>query len=328
MNLKTPRHRDTEAQRKSRREKNKGKEPKNKSFSVFAFDLLSFVFPLCLCVSVVRGFRIFLVLCVCGLAWASPADAYLRWRLLEQEKLPDGGSQLTFALESPPQGLPWDALDIVYLSWPMPRSRASSRPHPPAPPEAFRGKAAPDQASFVLYSGRPEGIELNARAEKDGRVYYARSFVYAHGESGRSDPESERLDLAPSWPGFSLVASGGRYYRAQTGSEVILRTELAPAHVKVFDGGHLSALLSARDGGLYRYTPLDDPETGKTWRSAKSLVFAAELPDARTRVSFHLPIFRAYYGKLDYPGGLWMLAASALSALAWVLWQGRKFPWR
>ncbi|MDR0576144.1 MAG: hypothetical protein LBI87_01045 [Candidatus Accumulibacter sp.] len=264
----------------------------------------------------------------CGVARGAEVGDYLRWRLLGQERTPDGGSALTFALESPPDRLPWESLEVVYRVFAFQRPGSSGAPGVPAPPEIYRKKAAPDETKIVLYSGRPARIELNARAEKGGQAYYARTLVHAFGESGRGDPESERLETAPSWPGFDLVASGGRYLRAQADGEVILRTGQKPARVEVFDDGSLAATLPANDEGRYGYTPSLDPKIQKTWRSFKSLVFAAELPDARTRFSFHLPVYRAYYGRIDYRGGLAALAASALAALAWVGWRGRKFRWR
>ncbi|MDR2787195.1 MAG: hypothetical protein LBD06_02310 [Candidatus Accumulibacter sp.] len=256
----------------------------------------------------------------CDAARGSTIDDFLRWRLLGNVETPDGGTLVRLALESPPECLPWEKLEIIYRSFPR-RSKLE-------PPEIHRKKIKPDQTEITLYSGRPEKIELNARAEKDGRVYYARSFVFAYGESGKNDPESESLDSAPSWPGFSF-AHGKGFYRAQAGSELALETDMRPETVKIFENGSLVSTSVANGEGRYAYTPPHDPERLKSFRTDwKSLVFAAELPERQTRFTFYLPVYRAYFGQIDYRGGLVALAASMFAALAWVGWRGRKFPWR
>jgi hypothetical protein len=268
----------------------------------------------------------------CGAARGDGIDDFLRWRLLGQEALRDGGNLLTCALESPPGRVPWDSLEVIYRAFP---GRASASSGLAGQVEIYRKKIAPERSEIVLYSGRPERIELNARAEKDGQSYYARLLVYSHGESGKRDAESERLDSAPSWPGFTL-ASGGGFFRAQAGSEVTLRAlpaalsaNIRPASVEVFEDGSLVASLPADGEGVYRHTPAHDPKIQNTYRSAwKSLLFAAALPEQRTRFSFYLPVYRAYYGQIDLDGGVSVAAASALAALAWVGWKARKFPWR
>jgi hypothetical protein len=259
----------------------------------------------------------------CGAARGGGVDDFLRWRLIGQETTPDGGNALSFALESPPERLPWERLEIIYRSFPR-RKPGSGGIH--GAPEIYRKKLAPERTRIVLYSGRPEKIELNARAEKYGDLYYARTLIFTYGDSGRSDPESERLDSAPSWPGFVLASE--TFHRAQTGSELTLETGERPEAVEIFEEGSLVSTQAADGEGRYRYTPPHDPKLLKTWRSAKSLVFAAELPERRTRFSFYLPVYRAFYGRIDYRGGLAALAASMLGALAWVGWRGRKFPWR
>lgn len=150
----------------------------------------------------------------CGAARGGEVDDFLRWRLIGQETTRDGGNALSFALESAPERLPWGKLEIVYRSFPRQRSGSGGLY---GAPEVYRKKLAPDRTRIVLYSGRPEKIELDARAEKDGDAYYARTLIFTYGDSGRGDPESERLDSAPSWPGFVLAS--GNFYRAQAGSE-------------------------------------------------------------------------------------------------------------
>ncbi|MDR3221193.1 MAG: hypothetical protein LBU46_04175 [Candidatus Accumulibacter sp.] len=256
------------------------------------------------------------LLLVYGVARGVGIDDFLRWRLIGQKGSPDGGTLTTLALESPREGLPWERLEIVYRSF----SRRG-------PPEIYRKNVTPNQSEIELYSGHPEKIELNARAEKDGVAYYARSIVFAYGDSGRSDPGSERLDSTPSWPGFSVASE--RFYRAQAGSELTLQTDARPEHVEIYENGSLVSTPTPNDAGYYSYTPPHDPKLLKSWRSAwKSLVFAAELPRRRIRFSFYLPVYRAYYGQVDYRGGLAVLAVAMLAALAWVGWRGRKFQWR
>jgi hypothetical protein len=266
---------------------------------------------------------------VCGAARGAGVDDFLRWRLLGNEETPDGGTLATLALESPPACLPWDRLEIIYRSFSRRSLEAyQGKRSKPEPPEIHRKRIAPGQTGITLYSGRPEKIELNARAERDGRLYYARTFVFAYGESGRSDPESERLDSAPPWPGFSF-AHGKGVYRAQAGSELALETGARPEAVEIFEDGSLVSTQTANGEGRYTYTPPHDPKRLKSFRADwKSLVFAAELPERRTRFTFYLPVYRAYYGQIDYRSGLAALAVSMLAALAWVGWRGRKFPWR
>ncbi|MDR1708683.1 MAG: hypothetical protein LBS70_03095 [Candidatus Accumulibacter sp.] len=270
--------------------------------------------------------QLFLILCLaCGAALGAGVDDFLRWRLLALEKVPDGGNRLRFALEGAAERRPWDALEVVYRAFPL--RRPGSPGDPAAAPEIRRKKAAPNATEIVLYSGRPERIELNARAEKDGRVYYARTLVHSFGESGRGDPESELVDAAPSWPGFE-IAPGGYYFSAQAGREVSLRAEPRPARVEVFDDGRLAATLPGAGDAPFRYTPPPGDETRRGgFGASRPLVFAAESPPG-ARFSLYLPVHRAYYGQLDFKGGLLTLAASMLAALAWVGWRGRKFPWR
>jgi hypothetical protein len=256
----------------------------------------------------------------CGAARGAGVDDFLRWRLLGQEETPDGGNAFRFALESPSECLPWDDLEVIYRSFPRQRPGGVD-----GAPEVHRKNVRPEQTGIVLYSGRPERIELNARAEKGGRTYYARTLVHTYGASGHGDAEDEGLDSAPSWPGFSLASAG--FYRAQAGSELTFETDVRPARVEIYEDGSLAATRAADGDGRYRYTPAHDPKLSKTWRAAKSLVFAAELPERRTRFSFYLPVYRAFYGRIDHRGGLSALGVSMLGALAWVGWRGRKFPW-
>jgi hypothetical protein len=257
----------------------------------------------------------------CGAARGAGVDDFLRWRLVGQEETPDGGNALRFALESPPERLPWEKLEIIHHSFPRQRPGGSH-----GTPEVYRKNVQPDQTGINLYSGRPEKIELNARAEKDGETYYARTLVYSYGNSGRGDPESERLDSAPSWPGF-FFAPGKDFYRAQAGSELTLETDAQPASVEIFEDGKLVSTLAANGEGRYRHTPPHDAKLLKSFRTDwKSLVFAGVASDG-TRFSFYLPVYRAFYGRIDYRGGFAALAASMLGALAWVGWRGRKFRW-
>jgi hypothetical protein len=256
----------------------------------------------------------------CGAALGAGVDGFLRWRLLGQEETPDGGNAFHFALESPPECLPWDDLEIVYRSFPRQKPGGIH-----GAPELYRKNVKPDQTGIVLYSGRPERIELNAKAEKGSQAYYTRTLVHTYGDSGHADPEDERLDSAPSWPGFSMASAG--FYRAQTGAELTLEADPRPARAEIYEDGNLAATQAADGDGRYRYTPAHDPKLLKTWRSAKSLVFAAELPERQTHFSFYLPVYRAFYGQIDYRGGLAALAVSMLAALAWVGRRGRKFPW-
>jgi hypothetical protein len=264
----------------------------------------------------------------CGAARGAGVDDFLCWRLLGNKETPDGGTLATLALESPPGSLPWEKLEVVYRSFSRRSLETCQRRRPEQEsPEAYRKKLRPDRTEITLYSGRPEKIELNARAEKDGRVYYARTFVFAHGESGKNDPESERLDPAPSWPGFSF-AHGKGFYRAQAGSELAVETDARLKTIEIFEDGNLVSTQAANGQGRYAYTPPHDVKRLQSFRTDwKSLVFAGVSSDG-ARFCFYLPVYRAYYGQIDYRGGLAALAASMLGALAWVGWRGRKFPWR
>jgi hypothetical protein len=264
---------------------------------------------------------------------AAPADEtadFLWWRLTNIDRTSDGGMTAEFEL----LGQNSVSAEVLYKS--MPRlGYGGARDY--GQPEIYRKKLnKPDGAStssastVTIYSGRAERIELFASAANGGSGYYAGAIFNCYGESGLSDPDSERVYEAPDWPAFHPAAGkdGQIFYRAETGKPITLVPDFTPVSVKVFENTRLAAFLERDQSGGYSYTPPHDEKLSEAGYSAKhDVVFEAALPDGGA-VSFYLPVYRAFYGRANLGGGVAVLASAALASLVFVLQAGRSFPWQ
>jgi hypothetical protein len=254
------------------------------------------------------------------------------WRLLKQERSGDGAYVSTFRLEGiAEQGArgTQDAaatLEIVYRAAPREGRGRAGRIY--ALPEFYRGRIETGASIFSLRSGRSEQIELWARLRRGDAIHYAQTLFAAFGQSGQGHENAERLDSPPDWPAFSL-SNVETFYRAQTGVELFFRIRPVPAAVCVFENGLPVSRPPVNGEGLYRYTSPHEAELSSAGYSAKKdLLIVADLPNGRDRISFYLPVFRAFYGQTDLTGGLSVLLAG--TALSWMLvwlWN-RRFRWR
>ncbi|MDR1275367.1 MAG: hypothetical protein LBL72_03140 [Candidatus Accumulibacter sp.] len=254
------------------------------------------------------------------------AQEVFAWRLVNQERGDDGAFTSTFSLEGWGTGDASGTPEIVYRA--ARREGRGSGTNRYAAPEFYRAKIEAGASRFSIRSNRSEQLELWAKIRRGDAIHYAQTLFAAFGQSGRGHENAEALDSPPDWPAFAL-SSVGTFYRAQTGVELAFRVRPTPVGLTIFENRAPVARPSVNAEGFYRYTPPHEAGLAKAGFSAKKdLLIVADLPDGRSRVSFYLPIYRAFHGQADVKGGLSVLLAGAAfaSTLVW-LWS-RKFPWR
>jgi hypothetical protein len=168
-------------------------------------------------------------------------------------------------------------------------------------------------------------MELRARARAGETLYYAATVVYCYGESGKFDPDAERVESAPEWPGFRLL-SGGNFYRAQTGTPIFVECDPKPLSVLVFENQAVMATAWQDENGAFGYaSPHDETLSKSGYTAKKDLVFEARLPGGLGVASFYIPVYRAFYGQTDIRGGLAILSSAVLISLGIVVISGRRF---
>jgi hypothetical protein len=258
---------------------------------------------------------------------ASGGNDFFGWRLVDQARSGDNGSTATFQLEG--LGKDEQVSDVIYKSFPRERRRRSSGI--PEQPGFYRKKIATGQSRFRIYSGRTESIELWARIRRGDKFHYAQTVLTAFGQSGSSDPESERMESFPDWPSVHLLAEDN-FYRAQAGAELTIRITPVPSSLSIFENRILMGKPTVNAEGIYRYAPPHEASLSRASFSAKKdLLFVADLPggqDTQSHLSFYLPVYRAFYGQISYRGGLAILLSATLLALALIWYWNRRFPWR
>jgi hypothetical protein len=128
------------------------------------------------------------------------------------------------------------------------------------------------------------------------------------------------------------LLTGGNFFRVQAGAELTIRITPAPNRLRIFENLVLTERPIVNGEGLYRYTPPHEASLSRSGYGAKKdLLFVADLPggrDAPSRLSFYLPVYRAFYGQISYRGGLAVLLSAILAALALIWHWNRRFPWR
>ncbi|MDR1368445.1 MAG: hypothetical protein LBJ76_07005 [Candidatus Accumulibacter sp.] len=255
-----------------------------------------------------------------------PEQEVFGFRLVSQERNGDGAYVSTFRLDGIGENGTNATPHIVYRAAAR-QSRAGAR-GTYTTPEFYRKQIGTGTSSFNIPSGRSEQIELWARIRRGDTFHYAQTLFAAFGQSGRGHEDAERLDSLPDWPTFRL-SSAETFYRAQTGSELTFQIQPIPVEVSVFENQVPVARLPADGEGFYRYTPPHEVYLAKAGFSAKKdVLIVADLPDDKGRVSFYLPVFRAFYGQANLLGGLIVLSGSMAFSLALVWLRSKKFPWQ
>jgi hypothetical protein len=234
----------------------------------------------------------------------------------------DGGHQTECALMvNGPAEL--TDLEVVFLLSPYQRSGAQ-RAYGAG--TFFQKAVAPGQREFVFYSGLTARLDVWAKGRLDGQETYAQTILSTFGQSGLSDPTAKPLSQGPDWPSWSL-AEAHRYYRAQTGTPLEVRFPGNPKLVQVFEDQIVMANYPGESNGLYRYVSTIDyglARKGYVERK-RDVAFVAYDRDGSGQASFSLPVYRAYYGQLDYKKGLAVFWAFFLGSMALVGLKGQRF---
>ncbi|MDR1472479.1 MAG: hypothetical protein LBS75_08135 [Synergistaceae bacterium] len=255
---------------------------------------------------------------------------FLRWRMTEQARTSDGGMVVSFDLSIPPGANPED-IEVTYRALPQGNIGAETGG---SAPETYRKKLGDTRpegdgtvADVTVYSGRSELIELTAASRAGDARQYALTVFSCFGESGNEDPDAERTNYYPNRPAFR-VATGQYYFRAQTGMPIEFSLDSGPDSVSVFEKGIFTSTAERDASGNYVYVPPHDDELSEAGYTAKKdVVFAASMPDGDL-ISFYVPVYRSFYGKIDLKGGLAVLSGSMLVSAALAMRAGRRFPWR
>ncbi|MDR1394894.1 MAG: hypothetical protein LBK52_01820 [Deltaproteobacteria bacterium] len=248
-----------------------------------------------------------ILLCLLVWSWGGEGlaleNSYIWWQLISQDQAPDGGHLLQYTLQvSRPAEL--EELEVICRFSPYHREGAV-RGYGPG--TVYRKMASPRQREFVFYSGSAGRLEIFAQARSGGRTFLAQTMAAAFGQSGTQDPEGELLDGPPAWPQWTLEG-GDRFYRTQAGQLLEVSLAEKPALVRIWEDGVSMASLPGREAGRYQYRSPASTALSQSGYTAlkKDTVFTAYIDDHRT-MTFSLPVYRAYYGQLDYSGGLIVL---------------------
>jgi hypothetical protein len=270
-----------------------------------------------------------------GASERPPADGrdFMSWRLLEQERVSDGGTTVVYELLWPGDSRDIEQVEIFYAVKPWERQRRSRR--------IFQGPAkfftknlvdGPSAPRLSIYYGGSARIEIAAGALIDGRFHTARTMVNTYGDNGRrNDPEAQPVSSLPRWPGLSLLGAG--FYRALTGEPlyfIINADHRGQAVVRAFDRDwEVTAELDDLGNGTYQYIPPLDPVLSAPGYSVKKdVTMVAALADQGGVLSYYIPVNRSYYGNLYLAPGLLVVGLSSLASLGLVKLAGRRFKWR
>jgi hypothetical protein len=246
------------------------------------------------------------------------------WRLTEQSQAPDGAHLLTYQLETQGQA-PIEELEVLFLLSPYQRD---IRGRNFGPGELYRKTVHPGQRKLVFYGGQSAKFDIWARARRGRRWLIAQTIASTFGRSGLKDPEATPLanpEIALAWPQWTMVGAE-RFYRAQAGQPLDLELSARPLSVKVFEDQVLMANWPGREEGVYRYVTSQNQDMAQSGYTAqkKDVVFMGDLGPLGL-ASFSLPVYRAYYGQLDYPKGLLVMAVVFLGTIGLVKVKGRRF---
>jgi len=177
--------------------------------------------------------------------------------------------------------------------------------------------------TLVVQSGVNVTVDVFARAEIEGRPYFAQTRIILYGRSGET--EENRDDEAPDLPEFT-VRSNGESYWPQTGHEFTFdfkgeKTD-SPLEVRGGRGELLDEIQSSE--AVYKYTAPHDPDLNLAGRAAfKPLIFVFQINGGGT-ASYTQIVHRPRHGYRNMKAGLGVLTASFLLAgLAVAAWRKR-----
>ncbi|MDR1871321.1 MAG: hypothetical protein LBS60_05230 [Deltaproteobacteria bacterium] len=260
------------------------------------------------------------------LAVTDPAGAFSRdfiwWRLIDYRMNTDGGHQVNFNLMVESQKELTD-LEVIFLMSPYERSGAIRGYQKGS---YFQKAVSPKQRDISFYSGVSARLDIFARGKLGDTPVYAQTILSTFGQSNLPDPEARPIDAPPTWPTWRF-ADSPRFYRAQTGTPLAMSISPKPSLVKVFEDQVVMANYPGADQKTYEYSSPHNQSLAKKGytEKKKDVVFVAYLDDGAGEVSFSLPVYRAYYGQLDYGKGLVVMGATLLGTVGLVGLKGRRF---
>lgn len=279
------------------------------------------------------------VLVICVLLAAQTVEAsglpddrdFMSWRLIEHERVSDGGMVAVYELLLPAGGRQVENLEVFYTVKPWERVRRGRRVFQPSEIFSKELSGSPSAPRLTIYYGGSARIEIMAGALIDGRFQTARTLLNTYGNSDLKDPEARAVYALPVWPGIGLRRAG--FYRALTGEPIYFNIEAdfrSPASVRVFDQGReATAELTDLGGGAYSYTsPLDPMLEAPGYSVKRDVVFVAALGEGGGTLSYYLPVNRSYYGRSYLKPGLAVIGLTVMISLGLVILTGRRFKWR
>jgi hypothetical protein len=269
--------------------------------------------------------------------WANGPEPPLNcwWKLIDQTPSYDKGITTTLALNLPtdlPANFPTGQLlsgkiEVYYLIRPLSR-KGGVRQH--GQPEIFHKELDTHSSpvTLAIYSAEAATVEVWAKVEINGKPCFSGTFFTSYGRAEKTSQNPEPVAAILQWPALQMTGPRN-YYAVQTGQPITLESiNTAPENVTVYLDKAAVAVIRSHDG-KFQYTPPHDKElSSKGYSAYKDLVFVANLPPDAGQLSFYLPLHRAYRGETDLKGGLWVLLASILLSLGWVLMKNRSFRWR
>ncbi|MDR2141649.1 MAG: hypothetical protein LBR11_07670 [Deltaproteobacteria bacterium] len=257
-------------------------------------------------------------------AWGDPARDFIWWKMVSQSQSPEGGHLISYRLESPGATAIED-LEVIFRVSPYQRAGAARSF---GQGQYFQKIVHPGQRDFVFHGGQSAKIDIWARARRGERWLFAQTLVATFGQSGLGDSESSALvdfDWAPDWPQWRL-AGAEMFYRAQAGQPLSLELSVQPRLVQVLEDQVTMANWPGRELGLYQYVSSQNHQLAQSGYTAqkKDVIFLASLGQLG-EATFALPVYRAYYGQLDYKKGLTVMAAFFVGTIGLVSFHGRRF---
>jgi hypothetical protein len=255
-------------------------------------------------------------------AGSSDQEAFIHWSAAPVERLASGRVRAVLTLES--YGITLENPAAYYRL-----DRLGRFDGPAAPKDSeihgLDWERDTDGLKLVILSGEYARITVFARAETEGRPFYAQTAFNLYGRSeADAAPVASRLSQAPDWPEF-LVGSDGPLYWPQTGQTFTLQlkgSEHGARKLAVWDKGRRLTELTPGAAG-FQYQPEHDRTLDHAGDAAsKPLVFV--LPgDNGGSTSFTLFVHRSRLAGRNLSAGLGLFATAVMVGGA-LVWRARR----
>jgi len=249
----------------------------------------------------------------------SPAEPFIWWSVGEAGRLPDGRTEQALTLMASPDSKIEKPEAWIRIRAPKitPISETWVRVTTGSISKAgwFMGQWSLS-APYVLavQSSEYATADVFARAEINGRAYFAQTRLMLYGMGGANEKEDEGTNEVPDCPEFRVLSSGS-FYWPQTGDEFTFNFVGKKANDVLEVWGSNGDMLAAvqASGEDYKYVPPHDPAlNGLELGASKPLIFVQRL-NGGGAASYTQLVHRSRDAFWNLKAGLAILAASLLA---------------